>query len=437
DVRSAAITAFCAVGNERAVHAVRPFLIDAESRVRAATVTAMIRHGGLDGILTAAETLKTFLNSEQAQERLHGARILRDIKVKNFFQPVLTLLQDHDVQVRIAAVEAAGQMRSPELVPALIYRLADAPTAMTAVRALVAYGPSIEPTLFKVLQNPKEDLRVRRRIPRILERFGRQEAFAHLVRALASQDPELRAQVARAASRIRERHPRLTVDEGHLTIAVRDQLEAAYRVLAIIMALDLPTGHLLSEALLERHRQHLDLAFGLLEIRYPARTIQLVHANLDAEHRVIRANALEVVDNVLDKEEARILLPLLEDHSLQEKVQKGRETFPLASRSDDDWLHVLIEDAHPWIVSCTLHHVAEQGLTRFMPQVIARLDDRDPIVRETAVVALDRLLTLAPQAAQPAEWLAQLRRLSDGDVLEVRRVAADVLARRTETADAS
>ncbi|MEO1335472.1 MAG: Npt1/Npt2 family nucleotide transporter, partial [Myxococcota bacterium] len=158
DVRSAAITAFCAVGNERAVHAVRPFLIDAESRVRAATVTAMIRHGGLDGILTAAETLKTFLNSEQAQERLHGAHILRDIKVKNFFQPVLTLLQDHDVQVRIAAVEAAGQMRSPELVPALIYRLADAPTAMTAVRALVAYGPSIEPTLFKVLQNPKEDL---------------------------------------------------------------------------------------------------------------------------------------------------------------------------------------------------------------------------------------------------------------------------------------
>ena len=112
-VRAAAITAFCAVGRERGVHAVRAFLNDPDGQVRAATVAAMIQHGGLDGILTAAETLKEFLESPDPENRLHGAQVLRDIKVRNFFQPVLVLLQDVDPRVRLAAVEAAGEMQSP------------------------------------------------------------------------------------------------------------------------------------------------------------------------------------------------------------------------------------------------------------------------------------------------------------------------------------
>ena len=116
-VRSAAITAFCAVGRERAVQTVRKYLHDGDCEVRAAAVAAMIQHGGLDGILTAAETLKTFLDSEDPQERLHGARVLRDIKVKNFFQPVLALLQDPDPRVRLAAVEAAAKCKAPSSSP--------------------------------------------------------------------------------------------------------------------------------------------------------------------------------------------------------------------------------------------------------------------------------------------------------------------------------
>ena len=57
--------------------------------VRAASVAALIKHGGLDGILTAAEALKGLLTSPIPEERLQGARVLSEIKVRNFFQPVL------------------------------------------------------------------------------------------------------------------------------------------------------------------------------------------------------------------------------------------------------------------------------------------------------------------------------------------------------------
>ena len=429
-VRSAAIRAFCAVGRDRATQTVRKFLNDADSQVRASAVSALITYGGLDGILTAAEALKHFLESRDAKARLHGAHVLRDIRVRNFFQPVLKLLQDEDPRVRVAAVEAAGAMQSPELVLALIYKLADPIAAMAAVRALVAHGADVERALFKVLQNPHEDIRVRRRLPRILEQIGGHTAFERLLSTLSTKDPELKTQVARAAARIRERHPQLPVDETRLNAVFREQVEGAYQTLGVLLDLQLPADHLLAEALNDRFRSYISLAFGVLEIRYPTQTIQLVRANLEANDRSIRANALEIIDNVLAKEESRLLLPLLEDgYTLLSRVQKGRELVSTISRSADDWMTLLLDDPHPWIVSCTLHHVAGHGLTELIDHARRHLDSKDPIVRETAVVALDRLLTAMKNPPAVDNALTQkTRELARDDVTEVRRAAERLLS---------
>src|SRR5262249_6023323 len=87
-VRAAAIGAYCAVGRERAIKVAAPFLQDTSILVRGAAIAALIRHGGLDGILTAAESLKAFLSHPDPRVRVQAARVLREIEVKNFFQPV-------------------------------------------------------------------------------------------------------------------------------------------------------------------------------------------------------------------------------------------------------------------------------------------------------------------------------------------------------------
>ncbi|HCF59703.1 MAG TPA: hypothetical protein DFS52_17125, partial [Myxococcales bacterium] len=54
-VRAAAIEAFCAIGHDKAVRSVRGFLKDPSPHIRAAAIASMIRYGGLDGVLAAAE----------------------------------------------------------------------------------------------------------------------------------------------------------------------------------------------------------------------------------------------------------------------------------------------------------------------------------------------------------------------------------------------
>lgn len=391
-VRATAVRAYCALGRERAIRAVIPHLADGSIEVQAAAAASLIRYGGLDGILTAAEVLKRLLEGEHAEQRLYGARILGEIRVQSFFSPVVKLLADEDRRVRLAAIEAAGAMRSTELVPPLLYSLRDAVLGPAAARALIGYGPQIDQTLVRVLANPCEDIRIRRRAPRILGRIGGVKALNALLQALDSGDPELRVHAAWAAARIREKNPEARVDDTALDQAIRREIQGAYQALATISDLDLARDHLLPEALDVRHRRRLHLAFRLLEIRYPARTIQLVYANLDSDNRAVRANALEVVDNVLAKDEARLLLPLLEDQSHAERVRAGTELFALERSDEDGWLTRLLNDADPWVVSCTLFRIGERDLVMLTAAVTEKLRASDPIVRETACLTLTRLV---------------------------------------------
>ena len=431
EVRAAAIGTVCAIGRERSIRAASRFLQDESPVVRAAAVTALIEHGGLDGILTAAEPLKGLLTHADAMERLQGARVLGRIRVRSFFQPVLELLQDPDPTVRLAAVEAAGEMQSLELVPSLIYKLGDRAVAEAASVALERHGRSIERTLFKVLDNSREDLAIRRRIPRILARSGDQLAAGELMKNLGTRDAELRGHIARALSRIRERSPGVHIDDGLLDAAIRREIEEAYQTLAVIEDLALPEGHLLPEALRVRHQRKLGLAFRLLEIRHPARTIQLVYANLDAESRAVRANALEVAENLLTKEEARLLMPLLEDQPVIAKLEAGARLFALERHPFEVWIGRLLGDGEAWVVSCTLHLVAGRGLLEQRERVVAHLEHHDPVVRETACLTLAALLRAegqrAPEFDQKSEDLRRLaHRAIEDRVTEVRR-AGDIL----------
>lgn len=425
-IRGAAVEAFCAIGRERAIRAVNGHLDDEDLGVRGSTCAALILHSGLDGVLAAAECLKALLTNVDPAARREGARVLARIQVRSFFHPVLDLLEDQDPRVRLEAVEAAGTMKSPELVPALIYRLADPSCGRAAVRALAGYGTEVESILFRVLRERRESLEVRRRIPAVLGMNGGDRALKALTEVLDTRDPELRAAAAKEAARIKERAPRATIDDRVLDQAIRREFRGAYQTLATIEDLGLGADDLLTEALEVRYEQKLAVVFRLLEIRYPGRAMKLVHANLAAESRAVRANAVEVADNVISREEARFLMPLLDDLSRPAKVHKGNEIFHIHRMSAEAWLPHLLNDPHAWTVSCALRVVGGRQLDRLKPAVMDLTKHRDPVVRETAYVVLAELSDTPNEGEESLEALARSAAVDPAGM--VRRAGTYLLA---------
>lgn len=408
-VRAAAVRGFCALGKDRSIFEARGFLNDPNAHVRAAAIASLIEYGGLDGILIAADGLKKLLGSAIAEERRHGAWVLKQIHLHSFFQPLLPLLQDPDPQVQVAAVQAAATMKSPALLPALIYKLADPATSAATVEALSAYGESASPLLFKVLANRSEDIHIRRQLPRVLEQLGTEDALSHMLTLLNTKDELLRLALARACARLRVKHPDLSCPEAPLQQALQDSLRRAYELTALIQDLQLPPRHLLPDAIGQRLRLLLELLFLLLLVRHPRRELQLAMSNLGSDHKLVRSNAIEVTDQLLSRDVARLLLPLLEQED-SAALRAGREHFGLPPRSHDHCVQRALDQAHPWTVACALHHLSERPRMEVQPGWTRKLRARSPLVRETALVTIARLCQQGhPPPMDPTELNLALR----------------------------
>jgi ATP:ADP antiporter, AAA family len=409
-VRAAAVSAFCAIGREKAVRSVRAYLGDPSPAIRGAAIIGMIRYGGLDGVLAAAEALKELIGHQEPLMRQHAARVLGAIGVRNFYQPVLELMADPDVTVRRAAVQAAGALKAPELAPALVYRLAREETARDAVDALTAFGPGIEPMLGRVLENRAEDPQIRRNATRVLGRLGTALAVETITRHLQDSDELLRRRLYQALAKALRTRQERAANRKAVLAALDNELKRAYAAIAAGEALGLPAAldggagrnpdreaaALLGAALREKIAQTEERLFLLLGIIYPDAGLETAYAALKdasgAEAIRRRATAIELVDNVASRELRRKLLPLLDDGPVPTRLRAASLDFPSPPRSLLDHLKALIDDEAAWVRACAAWYSARDGTHATTGEVARLLDHPWEVVRETAMAALELMV---------------------------------------------
>ncbi len=430
-VRAAAIDAYCAIGREKAVRAVGRFLEDEDPLVRAATVSGMIRRGGLDGILASTETLEDMISSPVPSLRRHGAKALGDTGLRAFYQQIVTLLGDEDLAVQRQAIAAAGRIRSPELVPSLVHKLGHPDLGGNAADALVCYGAAIEDALAKVLDHETENPAVRLGAPGVLGRLGTQRASEILTKHVCVEDENLRTRVCRWLNRLHTRFPVLRVDHKEILRAVEAEIRTGYDTLALLEALKLDgaplaRGGLLVLALEERIQRLVDRLFLLLALRFPRRTTEAVRAGLESPSKAVRGNALEVLENTLDRAMRSKILPLLDERPRGEKLAAFRSLYGATSTpSRSAALAALVEEPSPWVRACALfylsavHEAPDDHVARIAMQMTR---SSSPLVREVALLACYEHLSTSEAAPLVEEALLDADR-------GVRAVAASLESR--------
>lgn len=438
-VRAAAVDAFCSMGRDKAVKSVKSFLADPHPAVRGAAVTGLIRFGGLDGVLMAAEALKALIAHPDPVMREHSAKILGDIGVKNFYQPVLELMNDPHPQVRRQAVLAAGLLKSPEFVIPLIYKTQSPDTGREAIEALAAYGGTIAPTLAKVIGNRHEDALVRRGVARVLGRIGTAEAAEVIAKHLEEPDEELRTRLYRSLARAVRGQRHLSVDRKGVETALDKELVRAALTLQSMELLKLGEGPgpktprsgpqaaeaLLSSALSEKIVQTEQRMFLLLAILYPDAGMEHISAGIrdaqahDASRK--RANAVELLDNLLERSLRKRLLPLLEEGARKDRLRALGEAMELPPRGREGVIVALCKDETAWVRACAIFYAAQVECEGAAEAIVAASEDGSPVVREIAL--------LSGAAFQPATFAPIAESHLDDEATVVRRRARAITGR--------
>ena len=111
-----------------------------------------------------------------------------------------------------------------------------------------------------------------------------------------------------------------------------------------------PVTRLLSRSLEERQAKSIDRIFRMLALQYPPKEMYSAYLAVKGRRQQEVTAALEFLDNVVDREVKRILIPLLDSPS--HLAQRGKELFGVEAKSIESAIRELILTGDPWLAPC-------------------------------------------------------------------------------------
>ncbi|NKB69258.1 MAG: cyclic nucleotide-binding domain-containing protein [Candidatus Latescibacteria bacterium] len=395
-VQGAAVELLCAQEGPQAIHRVLPYLEDPVPAIRSAAVLGLMKHTGLDGLLHAVEHLKALLDSPQANARLEGVRVLEVLQVPSFYHPLIRLLQDDSTEVQIGTMRAAAKIQAPELVPYLVPKLDSPLTRWYATEAIArCIGEDLSP-LGALLQDGRQPLAVRQQIAVILQQHPCDQTVQALLSQLENPSDPLRATIYAALLELRQGPYPLLVDPDRLHQALQTEFHCVYTLYIILADLKVEDRDLLlAEAFQLRIRQAKQRVFALLDLSYTDISIDWLNDTLDQDDPRMRAAAVELIDNLVDRATWAYLQPLIGPVDTEAVLAIARQ-LDLQSQPASDRLESLCQSADPWLQCCALYTIGRRHLTHLAPILDQAEQCKDPLVRETAEFARRDLAELVP-----------------------------------------
>lgn len=333
----------------RAREVLPPLLDSDDPAVRCAAVGALVSLGSELAPRQAIDALTSLVATLPSAEpgwRLEVARMIGRLR-NNALAPALSgCLDDHDPQVRRAALQAVGDGKYLELAPRLIRFLGFRDDRRTAREALAAFGDDAVPLLAQALDDRSRSLALRLQLPRVLRQVETPNAFAALLASNAHDDPSLHYRVGAALARLRDELPaELEIDRTQVLGAIARRVAMHERQAHADRALEgrLPYNHVLRRAVRDRLEQAREIAFWLFGLLHDMRLMRRTHAQLWGGDPRQRAYALELLEHTLRDDERRLAEPFVEprSHDLGTRAAADQEIRALAQSTDDRTLRAV------------------------------------------------------------------------------------------------
>jgi AAA family ATP:ADP antiporter len=199
----------------------------------------------------------------------------------------------------------------------------------------------------------------------------------------------------KALNKIRARNPDAKLDPQLIDARLLAEIRQHYELLLLFyspsMAGEGAGRQLLRRALKERLDHHLEMVFRLLGLRFPIQEIHDAYAGLRSADASIRAKAAEFVESLLSAPLKQYLIPIIDEWPLDAVLETGKRFFSIDWSSRGQALSYLIQRSDLWLKACAVHTAGEWKVVPLMRELQVAAESTDPLVKETARLALERI----------------------------------------------
>ncbi|MFC1558066.1 Npt1/Npt2 family nucleotide transporter [candidate division KSB1 bacterium] len=401
EVRLNAMHYLCKHSEDDSEKLLKNFLESQDQRILSTAVVCIAEYGTSESknLLDEQvfEKLLTIEGKARDNSRIHLAKALGALNNPKFRSYLMSLMKDPSIFVSQQAIRSSGRTRDRELVHVLIKKLADKKYRMDARKALVEYGYRVLGTLKDYLTDDTVDFTIRKNIPGVLKEIPTQESVDILTDSLISTNPSLKYFILKSLNKLCSTYEELQFDHQKIDSVIINETKSYYEILHILKFRkeneEKPAGKLLRRALKEKLDRNLESIFRMLGLRYSAKDIFNSYQGIISNKEVLRANAVEFLDNLLSSEIKKYLLPILDQDSPQAVIQHGQRLFNIRIETYEKALKNLARGSDSWLKACAIYVIFEENNKDLIYIVKDVLHDSDSVVRETAELITERIKT--------------------------------------------
>jgi ATP/ADP translocase/HEAT repeat protein len=392
EVRGQALKTYAALAGEDTVEMLQPFLDGFHEDLRKGALVGILSFDREDD--TANNYLLRSVRSADESERIFAADVIGEIGSGHFSGYLVELLDDLNLNVVEPAIVAAGQLHDSRLVNILVNKLSIAGLQGSTALALRQFGEAGLYDLDVGLMSPEASRQEKFHIIDTIREIGGERAIEILLRHLEIDQPELRHQINLSLASL---HYQADPDDQYIFVNSLD--EEVQLITWLLAAMEDLYGHekykTLHGALASELDVRRDNMLLLISFLFPSIVMLDTRANIDSKVAELRVFALEILDNLLTGEIKQIVLPLLDDLSVAERLEQMSVRFPQQQMTPDDRFHDVVEShfdrAFFWTRSCMLYQIGLSDSHAHFEQVEKGLVDKESVIRETSLWCLEKL----------------------------------------------
>jgi AAA family ATP:ADP antiporter len=364
--------------------------------IRAGMAAFLASPGPTQNVDAARAILEAMVRAQGAdavRERAEAARLMALVP-DSFLDLLVMLIGDENEVVAREAIRSASLIAGEELVGPLIAALNRPELVDDAAAALAKYGNGVIPEIDARLRDEETPQDVRRELPGVLVRIGTAQAEQALIGSLLQADVTLRHRVIASLNKLRALHPEVSLDPSTINLLLAAEIAGHYRSYQVLGPLKerLKEDDPVLQAMQHAMDQELDRIFRLMGLLLPHVGLHDAYVGLRSSDELVRANSLELLDNVLDPELRQLLVPLLDSQvTTNERIAIANRLVGAPLDTAEQAVETLLSSEDPWLRSSAVYAVGALQLHSLEGELNRFDSDADPVLKQSVRAARRRL----------------------------------------------
>lgn len=359
----------------------------------------------------AAEALRGINSLTDAEEqqfmRIMVLKVIAYGHLTAYYHYISESLGADAPEVARQAILSAGFTQDPVFVPSLISLLTDKKLKPTVAQALGLFGEKVLSVLKETMAEPDSELTLIRNIPSVIGQIGTQPAVDFLFQQFEHPDQVVRFEVLRALNHLNNEFPHLRFQRERVIRNILLEAQLYSDTLAILYvqsrmarsngqhnevrsAVDEGRAGLIR--LLEgRLDRNLERIFRLLGLKYPPDDIYNIYRSIQSKKTEMRDDALEFLDNLLEPNLKKVLIPLVETAMMEGVSEKVVKRLGLKIPGEYECYALLLNGKDVRIMLAVLYIIRQLEDPRYIPLVKTATQRDEEKVRKYALDTLEMI----------------------------------------------